>query len=287
MLEPEGILGVMDQNRVIDYYDYTIPFYKMFWHKGTNALHYGLWDANTRTLSEALINSNKVLSEIADIKESDSVLDAGCGVGGSALWLAKNKGSKVTGITISEKQKNKAVTYAMRQEVEEKVEFFVRDFLNTGFPDTTFTVVWAIESVCHATRKINFLREAFRILKPGGRIIIADGFLGRELKDGEQEMYEDFLRGFALYNLAHVETFESDLKQAGFTNVQVWDKTKEIQKTSEQMYHLSKSWMWLNKLLVSLRLIPELMVDNMRTGIVQKEFFAGPGRYAIFYAEKS
>ena len=276
----------MDQSKAIEYYDYTIPFYKVFWHKGTNALHYGLWDTNTKTLPEALVNSNKILSEIGHIQESDSVLDAGCGVGGSALWLAKHKGCRVTGITISEKQKSKAVKYAERAGLSDKVEFLVKDFLNTGFPDATFTVVWGIESVCHAPYKADFLKEAFRVLKPGGRIIIADGFLGRELKDSEQQMYQDFLKGFALDNLSNAETFESDMGQVGFTNIQMWDKTKEIERTSEQMYRLSKNWMWLNKLLAALRLIPQLMVDNMRTGIVQKEFFSGPGKYAIFYGVK-
>lgn len=82
----------MNTQTIIDYYDYTIPFYRLFWHKGTNALHYGIWHDDTKTLQEALINTNEILCDMAHISEHDVVLDAGCGVGGSALWLAKHTG---------------------------------------------------------------------------------------------------------------------------------------------------------------------------------------------------
>lgn len=282
----KAILNDMNKQTVVDYYDYTIPFYKIFWHKGTNALHYGLWNRETKNLQEALLNSNKVLSDIANIKEQDTILDAGSGVGGSSLWLAKNKGSNVTGITISEKQKEKAVKYALRENLQDKTNFLVRDFLDTGFPDNHFTVVWAIESVCHAKDKSDFLKEAYRVLKPGGRLIVADGFLRRSPGANEQQLYKDFLKGFALDNLVTIDGFSTDMNKVGFSSIQVLNKTKEIEKTSEQMYRLSTRWFWLNKTLNFLHVVPQLMIDNMRTGIVQKEFFKDLGEYAIFYGEK-
>ncbi len=72
----------MTNEEVARYYDYTIPFYRLFWHKGTKALHYGLWDADTKTLQEALINTNKIVAETGNIQSDSKVLDAGCGVGG-------------------------------------------------------------------------------------------------------------------------------------------------------------------------------------------------------------
>jgi len=98
----------MSKDDIIRYYDYTTPFWKVFWHKGTNAVHYGLWDDNTKSLQESLINTNKTLADIAQIGSKARVLDAGCGVGGSAIWLARNIGCHVVGITLSAKQREKA-----------------------------------------------------------------------------------------------------------------------------------------------------------------------------------
>lgn len=87
----------MHEKRVEEYYDYTFPFYKIFWHKGTNGIHYGFWDEETNSHTEALINTNKTVADTGKIKYGDKVLDAGCGVGGTSIWIAKNRGAHVTG----------------------------------------------------------------------------------------------------------------------------------------------------------------------------------------------
>jgi|TARA_Y100000031_G_scaffold156411_1_gene210845 cyclopropane fatty-acyl-phospholipid synthase-like methyltransferase len=94
----------MYQERVKKYYDYTLNLYKLFWHGDTYAVHYGIWDESTKSLHDALLNANKFLADRTDIKSGEKALDAGCGVGGSAFWLAKKRGAYVVGITISQKK---------------------------------------------------------------------------------------------------------------------------------------------------------------------------------------
>src|SRR3989344_597198 len=185
----------MDNVYVAKYYDQTLPYYRRFWHRNgeSNALHYGFWDQETRNVGEALLNENKFLANFADIKVGEQVLDAGCGVGGSSIWLARQRLAKVIGITLSEKQIKEARKLAKRAGVDTEAQFQLKDFLKTGFEDNSFDVVWAIESVCHAENKIDFLREAYRILKSGGRLIIADGVLKRDPNPDEEKLYRDFL----------------------------------------------------------------------------------------------
>src|SRR5687768_5614070 len=95
---------VMYQDQVKAYYDYILPFCTLFWHGETQAVHYGIWDASTKNLQDALLNTNKVLAEKVDVQPGARVLDAGCGVGGSGFWLARNKAAYVVGVTISERQ---------------------------------------------------------------------------------------------------------------------------------------------------------------------------------------
>lgn len=92
----------MDKNEISNYYNYTLPFYKNLWYrgKGSYGIHYGLWNEETRSLRDSLVNTNRYLADKIDIKSKDKVLDAGCGVGGSAIWLAKKYNFKLLGLLL-------------------------------------------------------------------------------------------------------------------------------------------------------------------------------------------
>lgn len=170
---------VLNKQRIIEYYDSCEIDYKKFWdlNKGL-AIHYGYWDETTKTFRQSLQRFNEILSEKAEIKKSDKILDAGCGVGGGSIFLAKKFGCRVTGITICKKQVKAAKINAENNNVADLVDFYEMDYMNTKFDDFSFDVVWALESVCYSDKK-RFIKEAFRILKKGGRLIIADGFASK------------------------------------------------------------------------------------------------------------
>jgi MPBQ/MSBQ methyltransferase len=102
------------------------------------------------------------------------ILDAGCGIGGTTRHMAKRwpKTAHITGITISKAQVERATLLARTQCVENAL-FLECDALNTGFPDASFDVVWAVESEMHMPDKNDFIREMVRVLKPDGMLVIA------------------------------------------------------------------------------------------------------------------
>lgn len=100
-----------------------------------------------------------------------TVLDVGCGIGGSSRILAKDYGFDVTGITISPKQVQRA------QELTPEgidAKFQVDDALALSFPDNSFDVVWSIEAGPHMPDKAKYAQEMMRVLKPGGILVVAD-----------------------------------------------------------------------------------------------------------------
>jgi tocopherol O-methyltransferase len=129
------------------------------------AIHYGYFDEGVDSHENSLIRMNQVLANNAKIKKTDLILDAGCGVGGSSIWLARNIGSKAIGITLVEKQLDFAKKCAKEKGVEDLVEFKINDFTSTDFEDETFDFVWSVESVCHTIDKKEFIDESYRILK--------------------------------------------------------------------------------------------------------------------------
>ena len=108
---------------------------------------------------------------LAKLPAHTTVLDVGCGIGGSSRILAKDYGFAVTGITISPQQVNRA------QELTPpgvSAQFRVDDAMALSFPDASFDVVWSIEAGPHMPDKAVFAKELMRVLKPGGILVLAD-----------------------------------------------------------------------------------------------------------------
>ena len=102
------------------------------------------------------------------------VLDVGCGIGGTTRYLAKKFGAgcSITGITLSPNQVARGTELAAAAGLQ-NVQFQVMDALAMTFPDNSFDLVWACESGEHMPDKKRYVEEMTRVLKPGGKIVIA------------------------------------------------------------------------------------------------------------------
>lgn len=278
----------MSSDTITKYYDYTLPFYKFFYHGKSNAVHYGFWNEKIKNHQEALLNVNKFLADTVKIKPDDIILDAGCGIGGSAIWLTQNYKVRVDGITISEKQLAEAKNLSTKSKVDHVVNFYKKDFLNTGFNNNSYSIVWAIESVCHAEDKKDFIKEAYRLLKNGGRLIIDDGFLLRNPKnEHEQKDLDAFLEGMALSNLAFEKDFKKSLEEEGFKNIKIYDMVNETLPSSKKIYKMSIFSYPLSIILEKLKLTPPLLTKNNLAGITQYRIIKnGIMGHRIFCAKK-
>lgn len=228
----------MYSNKDIEqYYDLSQTHYKRVWNlQKSRSLHYGYWDSSTKNFHEALLNINKILATKVAIKKENNVLDAGCGIGGSSLWLAKNIGCNVTGISLSAKQVATANKLSAEENLQTLAIFEQQDFTATKYPSESFDVVWAIESVCHAADKSKFIAEAYRLLKKGGRLIMADFFKQQNLAGKAAALITQWANGWAIDDFATIEKFAEQLTQAGFTNTTIEDATDKIIPSAKRLY---------------------------------------------------
>jgi len=270
--------------KIEEYYDDTQILYNIFWSK---AHHYGLWDKETKKLSDAIKNTNRFVSELLDLQENDFVLDAGCGVGGSSFFMAKNFGVKITGITLSSKQIKQARTDAKKLHLTNSVNFERMDFNNTKFKDETFTKIFSIESTCYACDKLEFLREAYRLLKKEGKLVIVDGFLSKKnLSEKEKKIYYKCLLGWKGDNLSLKDDFLNDLRKAGFKNIRFYNKTHEVMPSSTRMALNGYLFFPFTLILSKLKLISKNIHEHTVACINQKKTFYNFTIYGAFYAEK-
>lgn len=133
------------------------------------AMHYGLWGPCTTTDTEALVRANETLARGCELGPDSRVLDAGCGVGGTAIWLAKEYGVHAVGLNNCELHVGLAQEQAEEAGVGALCEFHYGDFMDLPYEDASFDAVLNHESFCYAPDKLAYLKGVYRVLKQGGR----------------------------------------------------------------------------------------------------------------------
>ncbi|MFI9639185.1 SAM-dependent methyltransferase [Micromonospora sp. NPDC051925] len=142
-------------------------------------LHHGYWeDASDDVPVDAAANRlTDRLAGLLTIEPGDRLLDLGCGIGEPAIRLATAHKIEVVGVSISQRQVERANDRAVSAGLADRLSFQLADAMDLPFPDGSFDVVWALESLHHMPDRGDVLRQAARVLRPGGRLAIGDFML--------------------------------------------------------------------------------------------------------------
>jgi tocopherol O-methyltransferase len=238
----EDLAGQLNRlDGVVDYYDQTRFDYGAVWQNSDNlAFHFGYYEPGIHQHAHALNNANHVLARTAQIKPGDRVLDAGCGVGGSSLWLARHYAVQAVGITPVEHQVAKARAIARKRGLQDRATFEQADYTRVPFPDASFDVAWALESLCHAVDKAAFYREAFRVLRPGGRLVVAEYVRTTRYLDAvSAKLMSEWLAGWSMPDLDTGEEHTAAAEDVGFAGVRLVDYTWATRRSLRRLYKLS------------------------------------------------
>ena len=194
------------------------------WSGDTLALHFGLDVDGPSSFEDSLLETTREMARLARIQRGQRVLDAGCGLGGSAVFLAQAFGAEVTGISLVPEQIAQAERAARERGVG-GVSFHVADYMATGLAPRSFDVVWNLESLCHCHDVEAYLAHARSLLADGGRIACMDVFLaeGEGDADGDAEALRDMADGGGFGRLQALADLAAMLARVGFVDIEVVD----------------------------------------------------------------
>lgn len=227
------------EGRVKTYYKEFDEIYQSW-----DSEHYHLGFFDTYTVSEYKQNIDLVreergasirkmihkVIEPADIKQDELVADCGCGVGGTAFYLNKMYGCRVVGLNISTSQLDTFNGEIKKRGLGNQVESKWCDCSQTlPLESESIDVVVNIESACHYSNRNQFLSEAYRVLKPGGRMVVQDWMYDESLSPEQySQVIQPLCDAWYFVDIESHKTYMEKLSKYGLNVAQYHKYLDEI-----------------------------------------------------------
>jgi tocopherol O-methyltransferase len=211
---------------VAAHYDDLDRFYREIWGEH---VHHGLWRSGKESPEVAVEQLIALVAGCAEVAPGDRVCDVGCGYGGTARVLARAYGAVVTGVTISPAQ----WAYARgRDPAAVNPTYLLGDWCENDLPAGAFDAVIAIESSEHMADKHAFFGEVQRVLRPGGRFVVAAWLARPGARRWEvRHLLEPICREGRLPGMGTADEYLAMARAAGLEPVHYEDLSRQVKPT--------------------------------------------------------
>ena len=164
-------------------------------------LHMGLFEDSGESLLTAQIRAKRHMAEAASLQGGQEVIEAACGVGSTARYLAMNYGVTVRATNIAEAQLTEARELTRQANLSRLVDFQFADYHTLPFSDASCDVWWCQEALLYSVDKRRVLDEAIRVVRSGGRLIMSDLLLSDNVTGAEREIFTGKLKAPNMWSL--------------------------------------------------------------------------------------
>ncbi|MBD2207698.1 methyltransferase domain-containing protein [Calothrix sp. FACHB-1219] len=213
--------------QIQQFYDSSSGLWEDIWGEHMHHGYYGPNGTHKKDRRQAQIDLIEELLNWAEVETAANILDVGCGIGGSSLYLAEKFQARATGITLSPVQAARATERAQELNLSDRSQFLVANALEMPFADNSFDLVWSLESGEHMPDKTKFLQECYRVLKPGGKLIMVTWchrpIDNSPLTADEQKHLQEIYRVYCLPYVISLPEYKAIADQLPLQNIRTAD----------------------------------------------------------------
>jgi tocopherol O-methyltransferase len=284
--------------RIQAFYDGSSALWEQTWGEHMHHGYYGPQGTHRKQQQQAQGDLIEALLAWGQVSQAQNILDAGCGIGGSALVLGDRYGAQVVGLTLSPVQAARAQARAEEAGLSDgpsgpvcdhRVTFQVADVLHTPFEDERFDLIWSLESGEHYPDKAQFFHESYRLLKPGGQLLMATWChrptqsLAGPLTWGETQQLAWLYRLYHLPYVLSLPDYRALAQEQGFHAIQTADWSDAVAPFWDAVIASLGQWQAIAGVLTAgwptLQGVPALF-------LMQHGFASGLIRYGVLSARK-
>jgi sarcosine/dimethylglycine N-methyltransferase len=233
-------------------------FYFHIW--GGEDIHVGIYEDGETDIARASRKSiERMASRLPHLGEQTRVLDLGAGFGGAARYLARTAGCHVTALNFSATENARSRALCEAAGLSARITIVEGSFEDIPAPAESFDVVWSQDALLHSGKKQTVVREAARVLRPGGDFIFTDPM---ESGKSERKDLQPVLDRIHLSSLGSFQTYAEAADAVGLCVLDLIDLTPNL----VQHYALVRSELILKRNTLS-GLVSESFIDRMLIGL--------------------
>ncbi|MEX2647885.1 MAG: class I SAM-dependent methyltransferase [Alphaproteobacteria bacterium] len=210
---------------------YDAPMYRAMLEVYGDQIHPGFLEGETDDLRAAALRATARLAELARAAPDARVIETACGVGGSARYLAAERGASVLATNIARAQLAIAADWTKGRPAAERIRFEFADYHALPYADASFDVYWCQDSLLFSTDRPRALAEAARVVRPGGTIAVSDLVVVGEPGAGAAAL----LAEISAPGFWSAEDYRKGLGAAGFEAIVAEDWSRHVRPSFDRI----------------------------------------------------